>query len=247
MADHWYDKDAKPMHTIVGKNGKDRNTTVRDARKLGLVPSVTTILGLMSDSGLEHWKRTEVCKAAFETSPSDTAAMGLKEYTAHIIALSGKKGREAREFGTEIHLVIEHYLKTQERMDYFENIINRFIIPIYDFLDAADLKGTSEGAKVFELNGLKYAGTIDYYDDECIKDYKTQSTKDGKFTIYPKWLYQLSGYNVHLKRKTAKIIMISSTEPGLIKEHVYSWEDMKRGQVVFESLLKAFYYHKGLV
>ena len=30
---HWYDKDGNACHTIVGKNGKVRKTTLRDARK----------------------------------------------------------------------------------------------------------------------------------------------------------------------------------------------------------------------
>ena len=32
-AGHWYDHEGKPMYTIVGVNGKERNTTLRDAKK----------------------------------------------------------------------------------------------------------------------------------------------------------------------------------------------------------------------
>ena len=45
---HWYTKDGEPMYTIVGANGVERNTTLRDARSLGLVPSVTTVIGLVA-------------------------------------------------------------------------------------------------------------------------------------------------------------------------------------------------------
>jgi len=30
---HWYDAQGEARHTIVGKNGKERKTTLRDARK----------------------------------------------------------------------------------------------------------------------------------------------------------------------------------------------------------------------
>ena len=43
---HWYTKDGAPAYTVEGKTGV-RNTTLRDARKLGLIPSVTTIISIM--------------------------------------------------------------------------------------------------------------------------------------------------------------------------------------------------------
>ena len=36
---HWYSQDGEPMYTLIGANGKERNTTLRDAKSLGLVPS----------------------------------------------------------------------------------------------------------------------------------------------------------------------------------------------------------------
>jgi hypothetical protein len=32
-SNHWYTRDGIPQYTIVGKNGKERNTTLRDARE----------------------------------------------------------------------------------------------------------------------------------------------------------------------------------------------------------------------
>jgi hypothetical protein len=48
---HWYAADGLPAYRIKGANGKERNTTVQDARSLGLVPSVTTVLGLVAKPG----------------------------------------------------------------------------------------------------------------------------------------------------------------------------------------------------
>ena len=30
---HWYTQEGEPMYTIIGANGKERNTTLRDAKK----------------------------------------------------------------------------------------------------------------------------------------------------------------------------------------------------------------------
>jgi hypothetical protein len=54
---HWYTQEGEPMYTIIGANGKERNTTLRDAKKEGLVPSVTTIMGVVAKPALETWKQ----------------------------------------------------------------------------------------------------------------------------------------------------------------------------------------------
>ena len=61
---HWYDQDGEPMYTIIGANGKERNTTLRDAKSLGLVPSVTTIIGMIAKPSLENWKIDQALKSA---------------------------------------------------------------------------------------------------------------------------------------------------------------------------------------
>ena len=61
---HWYTQEGEPMYTLIGANGKERNTTLRDAKSLGLVPSVTTILGMVAKPALENWKITQAIKSA---------------------------------------------------------------------------------------------------------------------------------------------------------------------------------------
>ena len=61
---HWYGKDGSPRYTVTAKDGSDRPTTLRDARKLSLVPSVTTILKVAAKPGLEMWKLEQMLLAA---------------------------------------------------------------------------------------------------------------------------------------------------------------------------------------
>jgi hypothetical protein len=61
---HWYDRDGKPAYTVKAKDGSDRPATLRDARKLNLVPSVTTIIRCAAAPGLELWKANQLMMAA---------------------------------------------------------------------------------------------------------------------------------------------------------------------------------------
>ena len=63
---HWYTQEGEPMYTIIGANGVERNTTLRDAKSLGLVPSVTTIIGMIAKPFLENWKIEQALSSAIK-------------------------------------------------------------------------------------------------------------------------------------------------------------------------------------
>jgi len=53
---HYYRIDGTPVYTVIGKNGKERPTTLRDLKKMGdLVPSVTSIIKLAARPMLQQW------------------------------------------------------------------------------------------------------------------------------------------------------------------------------------------------
>lgn len=63
---HWYDQNGEPRYTVPYADPKKgfRNTTLRDAKKMGLVPSVTTILGVANKPALNRWKENQILLAA---------------------------------------------------------------------------------------------------------------------------------------------------------------------------------------
>ena len=61
---HWYQRDGVPLHTVLSAKGEPRPTTLRDARKLGLLPSVTNILGVIAKPGLTSWLQEQAVLAA---------------------------------------------------------------------------------------------------------------------------------------------------------------------------------------
>lgn len=110
-AGHWYALDGTPRYTIVGKNGKERNTTLRDAREHQLVPSVTTVIKMAAAPSLEKWKRNQVLLAAL-TLPrriDETEA----DWLSRVEQDWQEIGRKAADRGTEIHAAIEKHYRGQ--------------------------------------------------------------------------------------------------------------------------------------
>jgi hypothetical protein len=62
---HWYFPDGTPLHDVPRADGKGtRPTSLRDARKLGLFPSVTNVLGVIANPGLSAWKMEQAILSA---------------------------------------------------------------------------------------------------------------------------------------------------------------------------------------
>src|SRR5512139_1672294 len=65
---HWYTTDGDPMYEVIAKStGLPRNTTLADARKLNLLPSVTTILKILHKQALVNWLIEQAVLAAMTT------------------------------------------------------------------------------------------------------------------------------------------------------------------------------------
>ena len=102
---HWYRKDGGPQYTVKAKDGSDRPTTLRDARKMDLVPSVTTILKIAAKPGLEAWKQEQMLLAALTLPRLDGESE--KDLVARIVADSKETAKQAAERGTRIHEEVE--------------------------------------------------------------------------------------------------------------------------------------------
>ena len=104
-AGHWYTQEGEPMYTIVGANGKERNTTLRDAKKDNLVPSVTTVLSLVAKPSLENWKINQALNSALTLEKDKDES--IDEFAYRCKQDSKKIGQKAAEEGTKIHAMIE--------------------------------------------------------------------------------------------------------------------------------------------
>ena len=235
---HWYAKDGTPTYTVKGKNGKERPTTLRDARQLSLVPSVTTILGMAAKPALDLWKQQQVLLSALTLPKIDGESE--QDYISRILKDSKETGKKAAERGTHIHAMIQSYFEQK---------------PIKEYVELA--KATDEALKETYGNRLwicerpfahklGFGGKCDLFSASNHHDFKQGivvdiKTKEGDLEnvqAYDEHLMQLAAYRVGLEIPDAMAanVFVSSTT-GQVKVIQHSPEDLNRGWKMFKCLL----------
>lgn len=106
---HYYFQDGRPCYEIAKKDGSGmRPTTLADARKLNLLPSVTTILGILDKPALTTWKIEQACLSVL-TAPKQPGEE-LDAFIERVLHTERQQDQEAsiaRDKGTEIHSAME--------------------------------------------------------------------------------------------------------------------------------------------
>ena len=235
---HWYDAvTGAPRYTTTGKNGKERNTTLRDAKANPgtLVPSVSTINSQLSKAGLNTWFQTEAIKAAAENP------RGLqeeeKDYISRILELSKRKSQDAMARGTLIHDFIESFYNQEYLPD-----MPAYVRIVDDAITAHF--GTQLWIPEQSLvNQEGYGGKCDLYCKPrhdftgVVIDFKTTEKSPGDLTPYLEHTLQLSAYRQVLAptARCANVYINGETNEVAIYEH--SEQDLKDGYQMFLNLL----------
>jgi hypothetical protein len=225
---HWYSLDGKPCHTVPTKDGGDkRNTTLRDARKLNLLPSVTNIIGILDKPQLTKWKMREVAKAAIAI-PGPQGEEPVERFADRAIEAAMSQVSDAADLGTKIHDAIENLMRGSAEQPSEE--MRPYVKPVLDWMRQVGVKVThSEIVLVNAVHG--FAGRVDAlftWGDGMgkmgILDFKTKKTKEGeKVEAYDEHVLQLAAYAAthygatHLQHVVAANLFISSTEPGRLE------------------------------
>jgi hypothetical protein len=237
MGDHWYSRDGRPCYDQATKTGGLRPTSLADARKVGLVPSVTTILQVLSKPALETWKVNQGIMAAL-TLPR-IAGESEGEYIARILSDSKAQAIAAAEEGTRIHDACECAMKGQPYPEkYIPHVqatrdeLARLFPDVTDWVAEASF-GASEG----------FGGKVDLHSPSTgiVVDYKGKDGdfSDGKKLAYDQH-YQLAAYQTGLRlpRNVCANLFVSRTHPGKVASHVWTVADMEHGWQVFRSALE---------
>jgi hypothetical protein len=235
------------MHSVLSLKGDPRPTTLRDARKLGLIPSVTNILGVIAKPELTAWLQEQAVLAAL-TLPR-IAGESEDAFAKRVVADSQSPRDGAADFGTGFHHGAERVAKSLEvdpkgpaaawlghYRDWFQANCVRLVWTERVLVDAA----------------LGYAGTADLLIEHqayglTLVDLKTTKIKAGaKATPYKSWCYQLAAYRRALGQPVRCMnLIVNSAEASAPVEHVWADEDMERGWVAFESARKLWVIEKG--
>jgi hypothetical protein len=236
---HWYTKDGSPAYTTIGKTG-ERPTTLRDARKLGLLPSVTTINGMLSKAGLDTWKQQQVLLAALTLPRSEGESE--QEWLARVMQDSKATGREAAERGTAIHAIIEEYFEQK----YMSNKP-----PYLDAIDKALIDAFGSQLWLTEKSfghPLGFGGKCDLMASSgFVVDFKTKETDLDKVDVYFEHEMQLAAYREGLGMPTARsAIVFVNALTNQVKLIEISQEKLQSGWECFEHLLRVYQIKNGI-
>ena len=239
---HWYKQDGGPQYTVKAKDGSDRPTTLRDARKMDLVPSVTTVMKVAAKPGLEQWKLEQMLLAAMTLPQMPDEPE--KAYIARIVADSKETGKQAAEKGTQIHESIESWFEGKKdvvhkeiALAFEETIFNHFKThPFQPWI-----------AERSFASPLGFGGKTDLFcmPDEhapvgIVFDTKTKEFgPDDKIDAYDEHLMQLAAYRHGLGVPHARCanVFVSRSHKGLVKVVEWPEDELVKGWEMFQCLL----------
>lgn len=250
---HWYYQDGKPCFELPKKDGTGMKVpTLADARKLNLVPSVTTILKVVHKEGLVNWLIEQAVLAVLTTprKPDETE----DAYTKRVLSEERVQDEEteiARDRGTEIHAALADLFRGETITD----DLKPWVMPVYERVR----QGRQVVAVEKPLVGTGYAGTADLILSESICtfdlwDWKTTKNLPEKES-WPEHRLQLAAYarawqQENWDRQNNICVVrvgnayISTVEPGQFKIFQSEWwiNDYDQG---FMPLVSFWQWSKG--
>ena len=216
---HFYDRNGNSAHEIVGANGKLRATTIRDARKLHLYPSVTTVMDVQNKPFLTQWLLNEMADACIAT-PFHPHEYDVDRYKTMLFSMTRAKSRNAAERGTEIHKKLDNYFTTGKicRKD------KKYIMPAIECIKETFPHHEFISEKSFVSDYYGFGGCVDLHstneDAPLIIDFKTKDKEClEKVEQYDDHKMQLAAYQVGLNLPAAKTkrynLFVSTNTPGV--------------------------------
>ena len=247
---HWYTREGEPMHRIMKADGSgDRATTIKDARRLGLLPSVTSIIGILAKPALETWKMNQVALATLRTPK--TEAETAEYWCQRVCDAAFEQVEDAADTGTKVHAALEAAVAGEP---YDVEAWGVYVQPVLDLIAREGLTVTAREKRVVNL-GHGFAGTTDLFftygqGQPGILDYKTKKTKPGeKVPAYDEHRLQLAAYaateygDAYLNRVRAINVFVSTTEPGRVEFMQHG--DLTPDWAAFREVASFWRYSKG--
>lgn len=240
-AAHWYTRDGKPCHKVIGKNGKERNTTIRDARTMNLMPSVTTILKTLAAPQLTRWMVENAIIAALTATQREDE--DLQAFAVRVADEAGEVAGQAANFGTRFHAMMEQFAE-----GYWGAIVDPDLLGYIPHARAwfdEHVKEVISSERTIVGDG--YAGTADLFvlthdDRKVLFDFKTKTGKRDAKTgewkapaVYDNWTYQLAAYGEILGADAVANVVVNSSEPQPFTTLFHKPEAREKGWKIFQS------------
>lgn len=261
---HWYTNAAEPMHTMPneaarkrGEVGAVRETTIRDARKHNLNPSVTTITKVIDkgDMLLEWMIKQALYAALVHPDGLPRCAIGpdgsVSEKDPAFIAWATHCRMDAKqqvtvkaERGSILHdmMMRAHHAYHSIEPQYLAHVDGMFAM-----LNRTFGKRNWIAEHTF-AHRLGFGGSVDLHTDPgdpdpIILDYKFKDfdeSREASYFVYDEHKMQLGGYRIGLEMPKARLFNAfgSISDPGLVLLHAHSEQDAKHGEEMFLAALR---------
>ncbi len=250
-AGHWYAKDGKPAYTQItasGKNkGKERPTTIRDARKQSLLPSVTTIASILDKPALTHWKIGRAVDMILWDAYNylrKNVGSGIAPAFKLFFRVSKPDMEDKAGRGSEIHAALEQWLNGggveegfEEYVDILELTLARLDIPLTDVVAERSFAADDGYGGAVDLSASTRNGII--------IDFKTKdmdSEKCDKLKAYDEHVLQLGAYRRGLGMPEARLfnLFLSRDNPTVFKLVEWTEKEAQWGERTFLSVFSAW-------
>jgi hypothetical protein len=236
---HWYDRTGRPCYEQATQKGGLRATDLRDARKLGLLPSVTTVLSVVAKPALTTWMVQQGIMAALTIPRIDGESES--DFLGRIMTDSKAQAKAAAEEGTRVHDALECHFKGKRYPPQYAPHVAGVVAAMNEaFPDITDW--IAEASFGHERG---FGGKVDLHSPSTgiVVDFKG---KDGDFSDGKKLDYdqhwQLAAYNrgLLLPSNVCANIFFSRTHPGAAKLHKWTEPKISEGWDVFAAALNTW-------
>jgi hypothetical protein len=239
---HWYDPvTQEPRYTYTNKKGETKNTTLRQARVNGWVPSVTTIISCASAPQLVNWKIDQAILSSLTLSRNDDETE--QEYLARIKADAQEQAKKAAERGTLIHAYVQNWFEGNE----VEHGTDE-----YPFCKSAnDTVFNEVGGQdwVCEQSFAtdRFGGKADLHNTFHLIDFKTTDKPIDGLKLWDNHYLQLAAYRVGLGIIEARCGILYINSVNADSKLIWAEEkELVKGWKCFSALLDFYYAKTGL-
>jgi hypothetical protein len=267
---HWYRNDGSPCHFVPneaarkrGDKNAMRETTVKDARKLNLNPSVTTVTKIVDkgDFLLEWTIKQALYSAAVHPDgwPRFRPVNGvLPEDDADFCAWAARCRADAKkqvavkaERGSILHdaMMKAHHDYHTIEPQYLAHVDGMMQMLKDNFGERRWI------AELTFAHPMGFGGSVDLHtdeddDDQIVLDYKFKDFGEGKraeYFVYDEHRMQLGGYRIGLRRPKARCFNAfgSISDPGRVLLHAHTEDDIRQGEAMFRAALALFQAKTG--
>lgn len=257
---HYYTRNGTAQHTQPTKPGAKnptRPTTITDAKKLGLLPSVSGITDVLAKPALITYISNSIAGCCYDSPPHPGEER--ETYIREMVKAGSDEGAKAADAGTAIHAAIEGLL-TGERVDTEASLTlaSGIVVSMGEMVFPAIQKMRDMGLevvaseKVLVNRWLGYAGTTDIIfktsDTYGVLDFKSRKTTPGKpVEPYDTQPAQIAAYiaahwqtDRDISPFGSKVrginLFISTTEPGRVEVAEYGYEKLLAEYEAFKNM-----------